>query len=125
MSTSETRQQPTSHYRATVSSTEEAERAGTLAACRTNHTSPPSAVLQAMNSSVSLADVCYKPFGDSCATQSVLQYWRMNRTLYESGLPPYHTKLSPQFCFEHWSTQVLLHQCGGGKNERSGEGIDC
>ena len=50
--------------------------------------------------------MCYKPFGDECATQSVLQYWQMSRTLYVSGIPPYHTKLSPEFCFSHWSTQV-------------------
>ncbi len=33
---------------------------------------------------VRLQDVCFKPFGDECATQSVLQYWRLNRTLYET-----------------------------------------
>ena len=54
----------------------------------------------------SLAGVCYKPFGETCATQSLLQYWQMNRTIYEQGFPPHHTKLSPEFCFGHWSTQV-------------------
>ncbi len=29
-----------------------------------------------------LEDVCYKPFSDLCAEQSVLQYWRMDRALY-------------------------------------------
>ena len=33
--------------------------------------------------SVGLTDVCYKPFGDVCATQSILQYWQMNRSLYD------------------------------------------
>ena len=30
-----------------------------------------------------LTDVCYKPFGDVCATQSVLQYWQMDRTVFK------------------------------------------
>jgi hypothetical protein len=34
---------------------------------------------------VSLPDVCFKPFGSACATQSLLQYWQMNRTLYDTG----------------------------------------
>lgn len=55
-----------------------------------------------------LQSVCYKPFGDECATQSVLQYWQMNRTLYTSGVPPYHLKMTPEFCFNHWSTQVCI-----------------
>ncbi len=32
---------------------------------------------------VSLPDVCYKPFGDMCAVQSVLQYWRLDRQLFD------------------------------------------
>lgn len=60
-------------------------------------------------SNVTLQSVCYKPFGDECATQSVLQYWQMNRTLYTSGVPPYHLKLTPEFCFNHWSTQVRFN----------------
>ena len=32
---------------------------------------------------VALTNVCYKPFGDVCAIQSVLQYWKMNRSMYE------------------------------------------
>eukprot|EP01025_Chloroclados_australasicus_P021691 TRINITY_DN22731_c0_g3_i2.p1 TRINITY_DN22731_c0_g3~~TRINITY_DN22731_c0_g3_i2.p1 ORF type:complete len:1302 (+),score=118.69 TRINITY_DN22731_c0_g3_i2:136-4041(+) len=35
--------------------------------------------------SVTLQDVCYKPFGGACATQSILQFWAMNLTLYENG----------------------------------------
>ena len=58
------------------------------------------------NATASLTDVCYKPFGAECATQSLLQYWQMNRTIYEQGFPPHHTKLTPEFCFGHWSTQV-------------------
>jgi len=61
-----------------------------------------------VNETASLAEVCYKPFGEECATQSLLQYWQMNRTIYEQGFPPHHTKLSPEFCFGHWSTQVRM-----------------
>jgi hypothetical protein len=31
---------------------------------------------------VSLTDVCYKPFGTTCALQSVLQYWHMDADVY-------------------------------------------
>lgn len=31
-----------------------------------------------------LADVCFKPFGGKCATQSVLQYWHMDKGYYLS-----------------------------------------
>jgi hypothetical protein len=34
---------------------------------------------------VSLPDVCFKPFGTTCATQSILQFWQMNMTYYETG----------------------------------------
>eukprot|EP00892_Ulva_mutabilis_P006437 jgi/Ulvmu1/4165/UM019_0144.1 len=47
---------------------------------------------------VHLKDVCYKPFGDACATQSIAQYWAMSRTSFESGTP------SLKFCLGHWST---------------------
>ena len=48
---------------------------------------PPAAPIRRPDGSegvVRLRDVCFKPFGDECATQSVLQYWRLNRTLYET-----------------------------------------
>lgn len=32
-----------------------------------------------------LPDVCFKPFGTTCATQSILQFWQMNMTYYETG----------------------------------------
>jgi Niemann-Pick C1 protein len=35
-----------------------------------------------------LATVCHKPFGDVCATQSVLQYWHMDQALFEEQNPP-------------------------------------
>ena len=34
---------------------------------------------------VTLADVCLKPLGADCATQSVLQYWGMSREAFEHG----------------------------------------
>jgi len=35
----------------------------------------------------------------------VRQYWKMDRQIYERGEPPFFTKLTPDFCFGHWSTQ--------------------
>lgn len=32
----------------------------------------------------SLRDVCFKPFGTECATQSVLQYWKMDPEFFEA-----------------------------------------
>lgn len=106
---------------------------------------------------VTLADVCLKPMGADCATQSVLQYWGMSREAFEHGgwvgcgwlawraagsqccscrdtlvfhsrsfllclracscLPPMPAgcpagppgvgvRVTPEFCFTHWSTQV-------------------
>jgi hypothetical protein len=34
---------------------------------------------------VTLADVCLRPLGSACATQSVLQYWGMSRDVFEHG----------------------------------------
>lgn len=49
--------------------------------------------------SATLADICFKPLGADCAVESVLQYWQMNPQIYNLG------RLSPEFCFGHWSTQ--------------------
>ena len=46
-----------------------------------------------------LDSICFKPLGEACATESVLQYWQMDLKTYTSG------RLSPPFCFGHWSTQ--------------------
>jgi len=53
------------------------------------------------NESVTLQSVCFKPLGDVCATQSVLEYWQGSLENYDgsSGGP----KLSPEFCYEHWN----------------------
>ncbi|PRW56197.1 Niemann-Pick C1 [Chlorella sorokiniana] len=54
---------------------------------------------------VTLADVCLKPMGADCATQSVLQYWCMSRESFEHGPPGVGVRVTPEFCFTHWSTQ--------------------
>lgn len=58
-------------------------------------------------SAAALTDVCFKPFGTACATQSILQYWHMDRGFYasEQAKGKYSTKLSPDYCFGHWATQ--------------------
>jgi Niemann-Pick C1 protein len=46
-------------------------------------------------STVSLADICLKPLGTECATQSVLQYFQLDPKKYDdSGID--HAK----FCFQ-------------------------
>jgi len=37
------------------------------------------------STAAALPDVCFKPFGTVCATQSILQFWQMNRTYYDTG----------------------------------------
>ena len=34
---------------------------------------------------ITLADVCLRPLGSACATQSVLQYWGMSRDVFDHG----------------------------------------
>lgn len=46
-----------------------------------------------------LSSICFKPLGGACAIESVLQYWQMDADIYSMG------RLSPDFCFGHWSTQ--------------------
>lgn len=48
---------------------------------------------------VTLDNICFKPFGDVCAIESIAQYWQMNRVAYESGSP------SLAQCLAHWSVQ--------------------
>ncbi|KAK3143975.1 hypothetical protein QOZ80_4AG0307300 [Eleusine coracana subsp. coracana] len=51
-------------------------------------------------STVSLADICLKPLGTDCATQSVLQYFQMDPKNYDdSGID--HAK----FCFQHYTSE--------------------
>lgn len=52
-----------------------------------------------------LQDVCYKAFaGGECVTQSLLQYWQMDRRTYEKGDAATRARLSPDYCIGHWST---------------------
>lgn len=48
---------------------------------------------------VYLEDVCFKPFGDACATQSIAQYWAMSREDFRSS-----GFASLKYCLSHWST---------------------
>uniref|UniRef100_A0A0E0DH75 SSD domain-containing protein n=1 Tax=Oryza meridionalis TaxID=40149 RepID=A0A0E0DH75_9ORYZ len=51
-------------------------------------------------STVSLADICLKPLGTECATQSVLQYFQLDPKKYDdSGID--HAK----FCFQHYTSE--------------------
>ena len=35
----------------------------------------------------------------------MVQYWKMDKDVYEHGQPPYGPPLSPEFCLGHWQTQ--------------------
>ena len=52
---------------------------------------------------VTLDGVCFKPFGDACAIESVAQYWQLDRAAFEAG------RTSVQQCLSHWSTSC---RCG-------------
>ncbi|KAL0904906.1 hypothetical protein M5K25_027069 [Dendrobium thyrsiflorum] len=52
-------------------------------------------------SMVSLADICLKPLADDCATQSVLQYFKMNQKRYDDYGGVQHA----EYCFEHFSSE--------------------
>ncbi|QDZ19863.1 SSD domain-containing protein [Chloropicon primus] len=55
-----------------------------------------------------LDDICFKPFGPTgaCATQSILQYWQMNRTAFEDAASTHpNDKDWMEFCFQHWITE--------------------
>ncbi|KAH0974444.1 hypothetical protein GBA52_016343 [Prunus armeniaca] len=49
---------------------------------------------------ISLADICMKPMDKDCATQSVLQYFKMNSANYDDYGGVEHLK----YCFEHYSS---------------------
>ncbi|KAL2895202.1 NPC intracellular cholesterol transporter 1 [Bienertia sinuspersici] len=51
-------------------------------------------------SMISLTDICYKPLGQDCATQSILQYFKMNAENFDSLGGVDHV----MYCFEHYST---------------------
>ncbi|KAI4389641.1 hypothetical protein MLD38_001846 [Melastoma candidum] len=51
-------------------------------------------------SMVSLADICMKPLGQACATQSVLQYFKMDLNNYDTDGGVDHVS----YCFEHFTS---------------------
>ncbi|CAM9001419.1 unnamed protein product [Rhodiola kirilowii] len=51
-------------------------------------------------SMVSLTDICMKPLGEDCATQSVLQYYKMNPENFDAFGGLAHT----QYCFQHFTS---------------------
>ncbi|XP_019702346.1 uncharacterized protein [Elaeis guineensis] len=51
-------------------------------------------------SMVSLTDICLKPLGDDCATQSVLQYFKMDPENYDGYGGVNHA----EYCFQHYSS---------------------
>lgn len=59
---------------------------------------------------ISLQDICLKPLGTPCATQSILQYWKMDSEL----LYDYEGAEHAQFCFEHYSSAETCLSAFGG-----------
>ncbi|XP_077219940.1 uncharacterized protein LOC143854074 isoform X2 [Tasmannia lanceolata] len=51
-------------------------------------------------SMVSLTDICLKPLGDDCATQSVLQYFKMDPEKYDDFGGVQHA----EYCFQHYTS---------------------
>ncbi|KAG0593289.1 hypothetical protein KC19_1G318700 [Ceratodon purpureus] len=59
---------------------------------------------------ISLQDICLKPLGTPCATQSILQYFKMDPDLFEDYEGASHAK----FCFEHFSSSEACLSAFGG-----------
>ncbi|KAK7371782.1 hypothetical protein VNO80_05147 [Phaseolus coccineus] len=49
---------------------------------------------------VSLSDICLKPLGEDCATQSILQYFQMDPDNYDNYGGVEHA----EYCFEHYTS---------------------
>ncbi|KAF7141231.1 hypothetical protein RHSIM_Rhsim06G0006500 [Rhododendron simsii] len=49
---------------------------------------------------ISLSDICMKPLGQDCATQSVLQYFKMDPNNYDAYGGVEHV----DYCFQHYTT---------------------
>ncbi|XP_056169601.1 uncharacterized protein LOC115672607 isoform X2 [Syzygium oleosum] len=49
---------------------------------------------------VSLADICLKPLGNDCATQSILQYYKMDPDNYNM----YGGVTHAEYCFQHYTS---------------------
>ncbi|KAH7849400.1 hypothetical protein Vadar_017340 [Vaccinium darrowii] len=50
---------------------------------------------------ISLVDICMKPLGEDCATQSVLQYFKMDPNNYNDYGGVEHV----EYCFEHYTSE--------------------
>ncbi|XP_024370575.1 uncharacterized protein [Physcomitrium patens] len=59
---------------------------------------------------ISLQDICLKPLGTPCATQSVLQYFKMDADLFLD----YEGADHAEFCFEHYSSSEACLSAFGG-----------
>ncbi|KAL5706153.1 NPC intracellular cholesterol transporter 1 [Ranunculus cassubicifolius] len=59
---------------------------------------------------VSLTDICLKPLGENCATQSVLQYYQMDPTKYDEYGGVDHT----EYCFQHYTTAAACRSAFQG-----------
>ncbi|GBG66859.1 hypothetical protein CBR_g70736 [Chara braunii] len=51
---------------------------------------------------VSLRDICFRPMGSECATQSVLQYWKMNKERLDDLGGVEHL----EFCTQHYTSSI-------------------
>ncbi|CAL1355342.1 unnamed protein product [Linum trigynum] len=49
---------------------------------------------------VSLTDICLKPLGEDCATQSILQFFQMNPANYDNATGVDHI----QYCLQHYTS---------------------
>lgn len=59
---------------------------------------------------IGLQDICLKPLGTPCATQSVLQYFKMDPDLFDE----YEGATHAEFCFEHYSSSEACLSAFGG-----------
>uniref|UniRef100_A0A1J3K9G7 Niemann-Pick C1 protein n=1 Tax=Noccaea caerulescens TaxID=107243 RepID=A0A1J3K9G7_NOCCA len=52
---------------------------------------------------VSLTDICLKPLGEDCATQSILQYFKMDSGTFEEYGGVEHA----EYCFQHYTSSEM------------------
>ncbi|CAH2075793.1 unnamed protein product [Thlaspi arvense] len=54
-------------------------------------------------SEVSLTDICLKPLGEDCATQSILQYFKMDSETFDDYGGVEHA----EYCFQHYTSSEM------------------
>ncbi|CAE6150022.1 unnamed protein product [Arabidopsis arenosa] len=54
-------------------------------------------------SEVSLPDICLKPLGEDCATQSILQYFKMDSGTFDD----YGGVVHAEYCFQHYTSAEM------------------